>query len=191
VWHSQHLARIRNKDKEWERESEAKRLNVGEVEGEKEQVHHKAWSMLCLLQIERWQRTLEVLHRCLYYFTYSHIGDLIQIHMLCHLSNTFKLMSWGRARFGLYTSNLATATQLLISELFYHTVQEAYIHKTETIDTAKTIAQRQKYRNIIYVTGVQIRYRNRNKMYSIIMHNVIHDQYRVRAITLMHIGHTY
>jgi len=51
----------------------------------------------------------------------------------------------GRVRFGLYTSNLATATQLLISELPYHTVQGAYIHKVETIDTAKIIAQRQKY----------------------------------------------
>jgi len=54
-------------------------------------------------------------------------------------------VSRGRVRFGLYMSNLATATQLLISELSYHTVQEAYIHKAETIDTAKTIAQRQKY----------------------------------------------
>ena len=61
-----------------------------------------------------------------------------------------KRMSWGRVRFGLYTSNLATATQLLISELFYHTVQEAYIHKAETIDTAKTI---HRDRNI---AGVQI-----------------------------------
>jgi len=52
-------------------------------------------------------------------------------------------VSRGRVRFGLYMSNLATATQLLISELSYHTVQEAYIHKAETIDTAKTIiAQR-------------------------------------------------
>jgi len=45
-------------------------------------------------------------------------------------------------------SKLATATQLLISELSYHTVQEAYIHKGEAIDTAKTIAQRQKYRQV-------------------------------------------
>ena len=44
-------------------------------------------------------------------------------------------MSWGRVRFGLYTSNLATATQLLIAELSYHTVQGAYIHKEETIDS--------------------------------------------------------
>ena len=65
--------------------------------------------------------------------------------------------------------NLATATQLLISELRYHTVQEAYIQNAETIDTAKTI---HRDRNI---TGVQIRYRNRNKMHSTIMHNVMCD----------------
>ena len=69
-------------------------------------------------------------------------------------------------------SNLATATQLLISELLSHSIGGLYVQSGDNINSQDNSAERN-------IGRVQITYRN--KMHSIIMHNVIHNQISVES----------